>query len=246
MNPDAHRTVAQLTIHYLDANAQAQLSGMLGARWKDEWVALSVAVELTLTQSGNENLIPFQVTLFDAEDTNFNVAKNCPNNRCSVAALLESQRVLSLDNFSQKDRITALSYILHYGVQLHNPIHNGFIEDQGGQNIQLKDSELEPINLAKVWDDDLYQQFDEHWFTLAQKFRREITEAQAQQWLTETDPVAWAFESHLLAREAVYPLAEAGRYSAQLRAEGQTIIKNQLQKAAVRIAGLVNALLVEQ
>lgn len=245
MTPDAHRTVAQLSIHYLDANAQEWLSDILGERWKEEWVAQSVAVELALVQPVNEHLIPFQVTLFDVTDTGFNVTKNCPNNRCSVAAVLESQRVLLLDNFSQKDKVTALSYILHYGVQLHNPIHNGFIADQGGQTIQLKDSELESINLAKVWDEDLYQQFAEHWFTLAQKFRRDITEIQAQQWLTETDPVMWAFESHLLARESVYPLAEEGRFSAQLRAEGQVILKSQLQKAAVRMAGLVNKLMAE-
>lgn len=240
MEQEAHRAVAQLSLYYLDDNAKQQLAERLGARWQEEWVALAASVQPSLALPGNENLLPFQFTLFDETDTEFNVVNNCPNNRCSVAALLESKRVLMLDSFSNKDKTRALAYLLHYGLQIHNPINTGFKSDQGGQNTYLKDSELQPVNLAWIWNYDLYRRMNEHWFTLAQKLHRDIDSLQVQQWLVETDPVQWAFESHLVAREFVYPLAVEGRYSAKLSADGRHILRLQMQKAAVRIAGMVN------
>lgn len=234
--------VAQLMTMYLNDGAQAHLTELIGEDWQRQLIALAPRVEQEVTRAKNRPLQPLQQTLFSIEDTQFDAAKHCPNNACSVGAVLESRQVLLDSQYSNAKKRQALSYLMHYMVQLHSPINCGFERDLGGQKIYLKDADLKPVNLAWIWNYDLYRKFEERWFTLAQRHFREMEKMDLEPWVATLNPQDWAFESHLIARETVYELAVEGRYSAKLIKEGQKVVDTQLKKAAYRTAMLLNEL----
>lgn len=232
--------VAQLMTMYLNDEAKAQLTELIGDDWQRELVAMAPRVEQEVTRAKNRPLLPLQQTLFSIDDTEFDAAKHCPNNACSVGAVLESRQVLLDKQFSKATKRQALSYLMHYMVQLHSPVNSGFERDSGGQKIYLKDNDLKAVNLAWIWNYDLYRQFEERWFTLAQRYYREMEGMDLTPWVESLKPQDWAFESHMIARESVYELAIEGRYSAKMKREGQAVIEAQLMKAAYRTAMLLN------
>lgn len=235
-----HTMVAQLMVMYLDDNAKSRLEALLGADWQREIIAMAPRVEQEAARASNRSMQPLQYTLFSVDDTEFNPEQHCPNNACSVGAVLESRKVLQENQFSSAQKKKALGYIMHYIVQLHVPVNTGLKRDMGGQKIYIKDGDLKDVNLAWIWNYDLYRRFETRWFTLAQQYFREMKDMDLSPWSASLKPQDWAFESHLLAREHVYPIAAEGRYSAALIKQGQAILETQLQKAAYRTALLLN------
>ncbi|MBU2863834.1 hypothetical protein KO489_08290 [Reinekea forsetii] len=235
-----HSMVAQLMVMYLDDNAKGRLESLLGANWQRELIAMAPRVEQEVSRAKNRSMQPLQLTLFSVEDTEFNPQQHCPKNACSVGAVLESKKVLQENQFSNAQKKKALGYLMHYMVQLHVPVNTGLKRDMGGQKIYLKDGDLKDVNLAWIWNYDLYRRFETRWFSLAQEYFREMKDMDLSAWSESKKPQDWAFESHLLAREHVYPIATEGRYSAALIKEGQALLRTQLQKAAYRSALIIN------
>lgn len=228
--------MVQLAELRLNDEAKAALEDLYGPRWPVDLVNLSIWAE---EHAPADDL---RTVLFDAGDEGFDAAKHCPRNRCVVGAILESRTVLLRNSFEKADKRRAMQYLIHFITDLHIPVNAGLRRDEGGHLIALKTSELVRVNLNWVWTQELYRELDAPVFATAQRYQREITEEQAQQWLSSLSPVDWAWETHQIAMEVAYPLAVRGEYDAAYRREALPVLEEQLKKAAVRLAGLLNAL----
>ncbi|MEJ2072357.1 MAG: S1/P1 nuclease [Reinekea sp.] len=237
---DGHRVVAQLMIPFLKSGAQEELKHLLGDEWQRELRLRAATVEADLLRPQNAHLKSLQLTLFNVDDKAFDPAVNCPQNACSVAAILESRLVLMQSNFTKLEKQAALTYLMHYMVEMHIPVNCGLVRDQGGQKIYLKNSDLQPVNLSWIWNYDLYRKQQKRWFTYAQELYRKTDEMNVDQWVESVSVPDWAFETHQVALKKVYPLAAQGRYSAELQMIGKKVLEQQLVKAAVRTATLLN------
>jgi hypothetical protein len=235
-----HNMVAQLMVPFLNDGAKAELEHLFGANWSQEIISRAAMVQAELNRPKNQNLISLQQTLFELDDEMFDAAKHCPKNVCSVGAILESRQVLLKSGFAESDKRQAVFYFMHYVLQLHIPVNSGLMRDQGGLKIYLKDEALQPVNFAWIWNHDLYRRQGKRWFSYAQELYRTIKEQPTEEWIASLDPRDWAFETHTLALEQVYPAAAEGRYSANLINSGQEVLEMQLMKAAFRTASLMN------
>lgn len=234
-NADGHRLVVQLAQYRLDDNARGELSRLYGEQWQRELIRLA-------DWAHEEKPEPvWRTVLFDADQTGFDPARQCPNNRCVVGAVLESQYVLTNPSFSQEAKREAVQYLMHFMADLHIPINAGLRQDRAGRDISLLTSNLRRIDLHHVWNEQLFQEIEETWFTRAQRYRRRLDEADAQRWIQPLSPVEWALESNRLAVEVAYPLAERGQYDAIYVHRALPVLEEQLMKAGVRLAGLLNA-----
>lgn len=242
MHEDAHRVAAQLAMAYLSDPAKVAMQDLYGENWAQEVVNLSASVELSLSRPANAGLRPLQVTLFELNADGFSPENHCQQNACSVAAVLESREVLSRSSFSDFDKRQAVVYLLHYVLQLHVPVNAGLQRDEGGQKIYLKDNDLNAVNFAWIWNVDLYAKLNKRWFSLAQEWHRQIDDTMRTEWSATADPQDWVWETHQIALEQAYPMAAPGRYNAQFVKQGQALLIEQIQKAAVRSAALLNAL----
>ena len=237
-----HNMVAQLMVPLLNDGTKAEMQRLFGATWQRDVVERASMIQTELSRPKNQPLAALQVTLFEIGATEFDAAKHCPKNACSVAAILESRQVLLKNTYVDADKRQALFYLMHYMVQLHIPINAGLVRDQGGQNIYLKDDALLPVNFAWIWNHDIYRLQGKRWFTYAQELSRVLEKANKSEWTTTLSVPDWAWESHQIALNQVYPLAAEGRYSANVKKAGKDIIETQLMKAAYRTAMLLNAM----
>ena len=232
--------VAQLMVPFLNEGAKEEMKRLYGEDWSREIVAMASSIQSDLNRPKNDSLKPLQQTLFSIGDTQFEPSVHCPNNACSVAAILESRQVLMKSTFVDSDKRQALQFLMHYMLQLHIPVNSGLQRDLGGQKIYLKDNDLQPVNFAWIWNHDLYRRQEKRWFTYAQELYRTMSEINTEEWVAQTTVQDWVFETHTLAIEQVYPLAAEGRYSAKLIKSSTEILQAQLMKAAYRTAFLLN------
>lgn len=235
-----HTMVAQLMVPFLEDGARDELQRLYGDDWSREIVSRAGLIQTETNRPKNQAMQPLQLTLFEEDDEGFDPAKHCPNNACSVGAVLESREVLMRSSFSDTDKRQAVLYLMHYMLQLHIPVNSGLVRDEGGRKIYLKDNDLQPVNLAWIWNHDLYRRENKRWFTYAQELYRDIKKESPKAWLKPMDVGAWAYESHEVAKAEVYPVAASGRYSAQVRRDGIKVLEQQLKKAAYRTAAVFN------
>ena len=230
-----YKVPIQLAQFHLTEAAKAGLAGLYGEQWAREMIQLS---DWAKVQRPSKAL---RVVLFDADDTGFAAAQHCPNNGCVVGAVMESYHVLSRGGFSDDQKRQAVQYLMHFITELHIPVNAGLKSDQGGRLVWLRDSELNRVHLSEVWNDRLYGRLPGTWFSQAQRLERGLTDANIREWTGSVSPVDWAWETHQLALEEAYPMAERGQYDAIFVREALPLLERQLTKSGLRLAALLNA-----
>ena len=184
--------------------------------------------------------VQLRTVLFTREDSAFDAAKHCPKNACVVGAIMESRYVLTHEGFSDEQRRQAVQFMMHFITDLHIPVNAGLREDYGGRRIRLETSELDPVNLSEIWNDKLYPRLPGSWFDQAQRFQRALTPEQVKAWTATLSPVDWAWETHRIALEQAYPMAERRQYDAGFVREALPLLEQQMMKAGIRLAALLN------
>ncbi len=186
-----------------------------------------------------------------------------------VSQVVFWHKELGRSRLPRPKRLDALRFLVHFVADMHQPLHCAYrYNDMGGNMIPVHsfrgahfaiDAET-PMdrlpNLHSTWDEyfvyELMDGTDPADF--AAQLAQEITPDQARQW-AEPDPLAWALESHNLARSHVYRFTDGtdlpftwSRPGIDLTRENYIdanvpVVREQLQKAGVRLAHLLNTAL---
>jgi hypothetical protein len=154
-------------------------------------------------------------------------------------------RVQNAD-LSRRERLTALRLLVHFVVDIHQPLHIGRASDRGGNTIEVRFGG-EVSNLHRFWDTDA--------LVLGGWSPDDVERAVAAR--VETDelsaafnPAAWAAEG-LALRGRVYDFPASRRATATVQLTGAYLdfardqSLTQLAKAAARLAGTLNGIYCE-
>ncbi len=235
-----HELVAQLATYYLTDDGQALIEDFYGSNYRRLFLADSLYAADVTEQRGNEWRLGFHYTWFSEGDAGFVADQHCPRGQCSVAAVLAARDVLSDQSRSPQSRLDALRFLVHYTADLHDPVNAGFRDDLGGRRVELTDSSLETHTLYEIWQEDLFDHLDHPPFVMANVYARQMQDFDVDQW-QNGEPQSWVWETHEAARNTAWPLAEqAGGWNAIYRRDALPVLEEQLQKAAVRLAFLIN------
>lgn len=135
-------------------------------------------------------------------------------------------------------RLEALKFLVHFVVDIHQPLHVGRASDRGGNTIELK-FRGERTNLHRFWD------------TQAIALAERTLERYASGLLAESNLVAggdigtpreWARESFAL-RPEVYAFASPNALADAYVRRAESITRRRLALAAWRLAGTLNDIL---
>lgn len=235
-----HELVAQLATYYLTEEGQALIEDFYGTNFRRLFLDDSLYAADVMEQQGNEWRLGFHYTWFSEGDSGFVAEQHCPRGLCSVAAVLAARDVLQDQSRSAQSRLDALRFLVHYTADLHDPVNAGFHDDLGGRTMELTDSSLDTHTLFEIWQDDLFDHIDHPPFVMANVYARQLDEAQVSSWQTG-EPQSWVWETYEVARDTAWPLAEqAGGWNAIYRRDALPVLEEQLQKAAVRLAFMIN------
>jgi nuclease S1 len=135
------------------------------------------------------------------------------------------------------ERAEALKFLVHFVVDLHQPLHVGKASDRGGNAILIRFRGKE-TNLHRLWDTNAIEQANlsvADYVAMVERIRPGIAEA-------SLDPKRWAAED-LALRNRVY---DFGREGAEPPARyldfAADVTRKRLALAAVRLAGTLNTI----
>ena len=164
-------------------------------------------------------------------------------------------------------RLDALRFLVHFVGDVHQPLHCAFrYGDQGGNMLPVhsftgkhfsfgSDSEMEyPPSLHGIWDEDLVNELVAGRKTkeVVRALQKEITRDQVRRWMHD-DVMQWATDGYWIARKQVYRMTSGDKFPYKWSGPGMDltsenyidfhlpIVAEQLQKAGVRLACLLNS-----
>jgi nuclease S1 len=157
-----------------------------------------------------------------------------------VARIELFRRTLRDQRAPQRQRLEALKYLVHFIGDIHQPLHASNNNDRGGNDVIVTFMGRQ-TNLHTVWDTGIIEpavKDDERSYAL--RLVKEITDAERSAWSSD-DPVSWANESHDLGASAVYgELQHAGTLPDSYEGQALPIVNQQLERAGVRLAKVIN------
>jgi hypothetical protein len=166
-----------------------------------------------------------------------------------VSAIAKDFSILADKTAPQTQRAQSLKFLGHWVADVHQPLHVSFEDDRGGNEIRA--TGLCGGNLHSAWDSCLVQAaVGENAQEAAIRLRASIAPAQARAW-KQSNARQWANESFKIteSERTNYCLQRGNSCDKPLGAvkidrayidANAPIVKEQLQKAGIRLAHLLD------
>lgn len=226
-----HRVVGEVAADHLNRQARKAVDRVLGetsmaiaSTWMDE---IKSDATYDHTHDWHWVTIPPGMTYAETE-------KNPNGDLVGTLERLISE--LKEGRLSSRQEAEHLKMLIHLVGDLHQPLHVGTGEDQGGNDVEVEWF-YEPSNLHRVWDthmiDDSKLSYTELTRAVNHPSRQEIRRWQ------EGSVRDWAHEAMNL-RDEVYDLPADSSLGYHYDYENWDIVQRQLLKAGVRLAGVLN------
>jgi hypothetical protein len=246
-----HRIVADLAQRQLNPKALAEVHRLLKtenasdladvASWPDELRdSDDPAVKALGKQTAKLHYMDFKD--FKNDSCEYQPARDCPDGLCVVKGLRNYVAVLADPKRSDKERREALSFVVHFVGDIHQPLHAGDRDDKGGNDYQVQFNG-KGTNLHKVWDSGMLYTRNLKWPEYATRLAEDGPVVLPPATAPLDDPYAqWAEESCRITRDdGVYPkdhVIDDKYVAAEL-----PIAETRLKEAGKRLADLLNTTL---
>jgi hypothetical protein len=157
-----------------------------------------------------------------------------------LEALARFSKALADTKKPLDQRAEALRFVVHFVVDIHQPLHVGRASDHGGNDVEVRAGNKAPVNLHHFWDTDVLPSHASA--KLEQRLGVELAALPAVR--ANDPPAEWAAES-LALRTTVYGFRTQTREHATLDDgyvhSAQKIADERLVLAAARLAATLNA-----
>lgn len=237
----AHRIIGVSAVAMLDDSAHAAVVEILGGD-SDEIIGEACSWPDTVRETPEwEWSAPMHYVNIPRTATHYDWERDCADGMCVTAAIVRYANELSRPELDPEQRWQAFAWLCHLVGDLHQPLHAGYRDDRGGNNVSVE-YRGKTGNLHQFWDRFIIQDrldTDDNWERVSSA---PPGTGVASEW--NPDSVSeWTDESHALAAASAYP----GGYVIDECFADQTwlIIRQQWQKAADRLAQILNAVLGE-
>jgi hypothetical protein len=167
--------------------------------------------------------------------------RDCPRGECVVAVTDRFIGVLRDKARSQRERLEALKFVVHFIADIHQPLHCANNDDRGGNDVRVIFLGRH-TNLHAAWDWGILEpavQGDERGY--AMRLFKGIDATDAETW-KRGSPGDWATESFKIARAKIYGEMKPEARTLELFHETEflPVVNEQLEKAGVRLATVLN------
>jgi hypothetical protein len=243
-----HRTVGEIAITQLTPQTQAQVKKLLGR----ESVADVASWADTLRSDGSypqTNWYHFEK--MDDGATFIPHIKQLPEWQLKkggmVMAILVAVENLKSSSVSKREKSDTLKFLIHYVGDVHQPLHTGPAEDNGGVKHNLEWFG-EPMSLHKVWDSAMM--YGGHKDVLigansvsdeSKMYAKYLIKQFAQKPVAaDFDVERWLMESMSFRKAAYDPTCETDQDLYQ--SKNLPVVDRRLYEAGMRLGALLNAI----
>jgi hypothetical protein len=225
-----HRAMGWVAQQHLNAKAKKKLAALLG----QESIAIaSTWMDDVRSDSTYDYMTDWHWVTIETGQTYDQSVKN--KNGDIIMTLERIVAELKSKKLDRKKEIEAIKILIHLVGDLHQPLHVGCCDDQGGNKVRLKWFR-EDSNLHRVWDSDMIDGTKLSYSELGESLGKP-NKTTVKKWQS-TKVRDWADES-MSARKQVYNIGK-GNLSYEYAYENMPLVKERLLLAGVRLAGLLN------
>ena len=258
-----HRTVAIIAEHRLSARALEEVRLILGP--KTSLADISTCADdikrrpikcgsFTLNADHRSSRWHYVDIPINAQPTASTVRSYCRghgrDDQCSTEQIKKEIAVLQDPKADVRAKQIALMFLVHLMGDLHQPLHNADDGDSGG-NAKLVRFMASPrarkkTNLHHIWDNMLMKDSEaKKWrpAELAAELERDMARKNTASWISREIVDSSALESFRIAQSRIYrayALKDGGDLGRTYQAEMQPIAFEQVEKAGVRLAHILN------
>lgn len=255
-----HRLIGELAYARLTPEAKAMVDRLIALSPQQEGASLcpvaSLADASTWADCVRGNEIASYAYMSELHYVNRSVhapaptGSFCSAGNCVTEAVRRAELVLADRGAPELVRLLALEQLAHFLEDMHQPLHVGDNGDRGGNDVAvLPLGDGRAHNLHSLWDGDLVVAA-----VGANGERiglvRDLMAARGAQWQEQTIE-QWALEGWSISRDQGYAMlpvppgpgqspADGGQISSAYVENAAPIIREQLAKAAVRLAESIN------
>jgi hypothetical protein len=243
---EGHRVIAEIAEQFLTPPTVHEVRELLAIENVTTLADVSTwadGVRLQRPQTGPWHYVNIPITLPTGEPATYDAARDCPKDACVVAKIEQFKQELANRQLPERQRLEALKYIVHFVGDAHQPLHVSDNHDRGGNDASVIFMGL-PTNLHAVWDSGIIApaiKGNERAYAL--QLVQHITEEQHQRW-SEGTLISWVNEGHEIAARTIYgELPHSGTMPDDYETKALPIVNEQLERAGVRLATVLNACL---
>jgi hypothetical protein len=228
-----HRVVGQIAEEHLNRKALKAIREILGheslamsSTWADEIKSDS---QYDYAKPWHYVNIPEGLTYHECEKAESDI----------IEAIGRMKKQLTNPESTLEEKQFALRFLVHLVGDLHQPMHAGYKKDLGGNRVPMKWFG-DDTNLHSVWDSKMIDFKGLSYTELAASINH-ADKKQIKNW-QNSDVEDWLQEAMEM-RTEVYASAEKDLYAYRYAYIYFPTVENQLLKAGVRLAGVLNELL---
>ena len=233
-----HRVVGEIAQRHLSVKAKKELKKLIGRETLAQWANWPDFIKSdttgTWTAASKWHYVNIAGNLSKEEFMSKLQSLPGENLYSQIKAMTAQVKDRTL---SQEKRQIALRFLIHFVGDLHQPLHVGREEDQGGNKISVTWFDR-PTNLHSVWDNSLVE-FQQYSYTEYATILNIATDAEVMSWQQSTLE-DWFYESYILANKVYASVPADGKLGYKYNYIFQQDLDRQLLKGGVRLAKLVN------
>jgi hypothetical protein len=243
--PEGHAVIADVADAHLTPNAKSIVKTLLGHSTMAGVASWADTVRNQRPQTYNWHFVDIEI-----ENSDYVPTRDCPQTAkgdCALAAIDRFKVVLANTKAPKADRTEALKYLIHFIGDIHQPLHCADHHDRGANDVQVKYCG-HGTNLHHAWDSDLISSTG-----LAEGDYRAHVEAYVDGLSSDEvakiqsgTPTEWALASHALAVGDSYKVPADKDLCGVYTDENLVVIDQQLANGGLRLAKVLNDILVKK
>ncbi len=234
---EGHRVAGQIADSYLTPKARAAIKAILG----NETIAITSNWADFIKSDPNFSYLSSWHYIDLDKSYTYPELKEYLDQDTKVDAYTKLNFLISelkKKNLSRENKLLYLRMLIHIVEDVHQPLHVGHTDDKGGNDIKLTWFN-NPTNLHSVWDSQIIE-FQQLSYTEYTAWINHTTAAERAK-LQKAPISEWIFESSQIAGK-LYDEVKSGDSlnGYKYNFEHIAIVNQQLVKAGVRLAGILN------
>jgi hypothetical protein len=231
-----HRVVAEIAQQHLSKKAKAELRKLIGKETLAWWANWPDFIKSDSTWNHASPWHYVDLPGHMTKDDFITELKKLPGKNL-YTQIQAMQAQLKDKSLPAEQRRTALKFLIHLVGDLHQPLHVGRDEDQGGNKI-VAYWFGEKTNLHAVWDSKFIES-QEYSYTEYAKLLDIASDNQVKAWQSSSLE-DWFYESHVMA-DSIYDASPTeSKLSYKYNYQFQDVLNQQLLKGGLRLAALLN------
>ncbi|HRP07547.1 MAG TPA: S1/P1 nuclease [Gemmatimonadales bacterium] len=232
-----HRVVARVAAARLSERARREVRSLLDGKSMAEIASWGDEIRSERPETGPWHYVNIPVT-----EQTYDPARHCPQSACVIGALERQVALLRDRSQPRAVRAEALKWVVHLVGDLHQPLHSGDRGDRGGNDVVVW-QDFRRTNLHSLWDSGLINGSGMDEQQLVNRIESLIRQRSDLDTIARGSVTDWTMEAHDRARDVVYPelswwLVITDNY----RSAAWPVVEEQLQRAAVRLAAILETI----